>query len=89
MCSPRKDACYEAGNVLNGPGHVVNKLGELIQTAIKPGTRGRVYYAKMGDLRMVAGGRLGMGIGIPHAQQNVYHRRDVRQQLQNSFSPIA
>jgi hypothetical protein len=39
--------------VLNGPGHVVNKLGEVIQTAIKPGTRVRVYYANMGDLRMV------------------------------------
>ena len=39
--------------VLNGPGHVVNKLGEVIQTAIKPGTRVRVYYANMGDLRMI------------------------------------
>jgi hypothetical protein len=39
--------------VLNGPGHVVNKFGEVIQTAIKPGTRVRVYYVNMGDLRMV------------------------------------
>ena len=39
--------------VLNGPGHVVNRLGEIIQTGIKPGTRVRVYYANMGDLRMV------------------------------------
>jgi hypothetical protein len=39
--------------VLNGPGHVVNKNGEVIRTAIKPGTRVRVYYANMGDLRMV------------------------------------
>ena len=39
--------------VLNGPGHVVNKLGEIIRTGIKPGTRVRVYYANMGDLRMV------------------------------------
>ena len=39
--------------VLNGPGHVVNKLGEVIQTAIKPGARVRVYYANMGDLRMI------------------------------------
>ena len=37
----------------DGPGHVVNKLGEIIQTGIKPGTRVRVYYANMGDLRMV------------------------------------
>ena len=39
--------------VLNGRGHVVNKAGEVIQTAIKPGTRVRVYYANMGDLRMI------------------------------------
>ena len=39
--------------VLNGPGHVVNKNGEVIRTAIKPGTRVRVYYANMGDQRMV------------------------------------
>jgi hypothetical protein len=39
--------------VLNGPGHVVNKNGEVIRTAIKPGSRVRVYYANMGDLRMV------------------------------------
>ena len=39
--------------VLNGPGHVVNKLGEIIQTGIKPGSRVRVYYANMGDLRMI------------------------------------
>jgi hypothetical protein len=39
--------------VLNGPGHVVNKNGEVIRTAIKPGARVRVYYANMGDLRMV------------------------------------
>jgi hypothetical protein len=39
--------------VLNGRGHVVNKAGEIIQTAVKPGTRVRVYYANMGDLRMI------------------------------------
>jgi hypothetical protein len=39
--------------VLNGRGHVVNKNGEIIQTAIKPGTHVRIYYAGMGDLRMV------------------------------------
>jgi hypothetical protein len=39
--------------VLNGPGHVVNKNGKVIQTAIKPGSHVRVYYANMGDLRMV------------------------------------
>ena len=39
--------------VLNGPGHVVDKNGEVIRTAIKPGSHVRVYYANMGDLRMV------------------------------------
>ena len=39
--------------VLNGRGHVVNKTGKIVQTAIKPGTRVRVYYANMGDLRMI------------------------------------
>ena len=39
--------------VLNGRGHVVNKKGEVIQTAIKPGARVRVYYVNMGDSRVV------------------------------------
>ena len=39
--------------VLNGRGHVLNKAGEIVQTAIKPGARVRVYYADMGDLRMI------------------------------------
>lgn len=39
--------------VLNGRGHVVNRAGEIVQTAIKPGTRVRIYYANMGDLRMI------------------------------------
>ena len=50
----REDNSNKPGRyVLNGPGHVVNRLGEIIQTGIKPGTRVRVYYANMGDLRMV------------------------------------
>lgn len=50
----RQDDSNKPGRyVLNGPGHVVNKLGEIIQTGIKPGTRVRVYYANMGDLRMI------------------------------------
>ena len=44
---------YPGRYVLNGRGHVVNKTGEIVQTAIKPGTRVRVYYANMGDLRMI------------------------------------
>ena len=47
------NANYPGRYVLNGRGHVVNKAGEIVQTAIKPGTRVRVYYANMGDLRMI------------------------------------
>jgi len=39
--------------VLNGPGHVLNKNGEVIRTAIKPGTKVRIYYANVGDSRIV------------------------------------
>ena len=39
--------------VLNGRGHVVNKNGEAIQTGIKPGTKVHIYYANVGDSRMV------------------------------------
>ena len=50
----REDRSNNPGRyVLNGRGHVVNKAGEIIQTAIKPGARVRVYYADMGDLRMI------------------------------------
>jgi hypothetical protein len=50
----REDRSNTPGSyVLNGPGHVVNKKGEVIRTAIKPGTRVRVYYVNMGDLRMI------------------------------------
>jgi hypothetical protein len=50
----REDRSNTAGSyVLNGRGHVVNKNGEVIRTAIKPGTHVRIYYANAGDLRMV------------------------------------
>jgi len=39
--------------VLNGTGHVVDKTGKVIQTAIRPGARVRVYYAHTSDLRMI------------------------------------
>jgi len=39
--------------ILNGRGHVVNKNGEVIQTAIKPGTKVHIYYANVGNSRMV------------------------------------
>ena len=50
----REDASNKPGRyVLNGPGRIVNKTGEVVQTAIKPGTRVRVYYSGTGDSRMV------------------------------------
>src|SRR5215216_2639591 len=50
----REDRSNNHGRyVLNGRGHVVNKAGEIIQTSVKPGARVRVYYADMGDLRMI------------------------------------
>jgi hypothetical protein len=50
----REDRSNTPGSyVLNGSGRVVNKNGEVIQTAIKPGTHVRVYYVSTGDSRMV------------------------------------
>ena len=50
----REDRSNPAGSyVLNGPGHVVDKNGEVIRTAIKPGAHVRIYYAQTGDLRTV------------------------------------
>ena len=39
--------------VLEGRGHVVDKTGAIVQTAVKPGTRIRVYYANRGDQRLI------------------------------------
>jgi tRNA splicing endonuclease len=39
--------------VLSGRGHVLNKAGQVVQTAIKPGARVRVYYANTSDLRTI------------------------------------
>jgi hypothetical protein len=50
----REDRSNTPGSyVLKGPGHVVNKKGEVIQTSIKPGARVRVYYVSTGDSRIV------------------------------------
>ncbi len=50
----REDRSNTPGSyVLNGRGHVVNKKGEVIETAIKPGTRVHIYYASVGNSRMV------------------------------------
>jgi len=50
----REDRSNTPGSyVLNGRGHVVNKNGQVIHTAIKPGTHVRIYYVNTGDSRMV------------------------------------
>jgi hypothetical protein len=50
----REDKSNNPGRyVLNGRGHVVNKAGEIVQTAIKPGARVRVFYADTGDSRAI------------------------------------
>jgi hypothetical protein len=50
----REDRSNAPGSyVLSGPGHVLNKNGQAIRTAIKPGAHVRIYYAQAGDLRMV------------------------------------
>ena len=47
------DSKSAARYVLNGRGHVFNKAGQAVQTAIKPGARVRVYYANTSDLRTI------------------------------------
>jgi hypothetical protein len=50
----REDGSNTPGSyVLSGPGHIMNKNGEVIQTAIKPGAHVRVFYVNTGDSRMV------------------------------------
>jgi len=39
--------------VLDGPGHVLNKNGQVVRTAIKPGARVQIYYANQRSLRGV------------------------------------
>ena len=50
----REDSSNKAGRyVLNGPGHVVDTMGALVQTTVRPGTRVRVYYTSTGDQRLI------------------------------------
>ena len=50
----REDGSNNPGSyVLKGRGRVVNKEGEVVQTAIRPGSRVRVYYVNTGDSRVV------------------------------------
>jgi tRNA splicing endonuclease len=39
--------------VLNGPGHIFNRKGEVVRTGVKPGTHVRVYYASAGNVRTI------------------------------------
>ena len=50
----REDKSNNPGRyVLEGRGYVVNKKGESVQTAIKPGTHVLVYYATAGGSRVI------------------------------------
>ena len=50
----REDKSNKPGRyVLNGPGNVVDKRGATVKTAVKPGTRVRVYYTNVGDQRVI------------------------------------
>ena len=50
----RQDRSNAPGSyVFKGPGNVVNKNGEVLKTASKPGTPVRVYYVNTGDSRVV------------------------------------
>ena len=39
--------------VLNGRGHVLNSKGEIVRTAVRPGTRVHVYFASIGGTRTI------------------------------------
>ena len=50
----REDNSQNAARyVVNGSGRVLNKAGQVVQTAIKPGARVLVYYANTSDLRTI------------------------------------
>jgi hypothetical protein len=50
----REDNSQNAARyVVNGPGRVLNKAGQVVQTPIKPGARVLVYYANTSDLRTI------------------------------------
>jgi hypothetical protein len=50
----REDNSNKPGRyVLNGRGNVVDKRGAIVKSAVKPGTRVRVYYSNIGDQRVI------------------------------------
>ena len=50
----REDSSNKPGTyVLNEPGHVVDKAGAVVKTAVKPGTRVRIYFANTGNQHLI------------------------------------
>jgi hypothetical protein len=50
----REDSSNKPGTyVLNEPGHVLDKAGAVIKTAVKPGTRVRIYFANTGNQHLI------------------------------------
>lgn len=50
----REDRSRPPGRyVLDGPGHVLDEAGNVVQTRIRPGARIRVYYVNTGASRTV------------------------------------
>ena len=39
--------------MMDGPGHIVDKRGAPLVTAVQPGTRVRVFYTNVGDQRLI------------------------------------
>jgi len=50
----RQDDASKPGRyTLDGPGHIVDKRGYRIVTAVQPGTRVRVFYTNVGDQKVI------------------------------------
>ena len=50
----REDSSNKPGRyVLNGKGYVVDKAGAVVKTAVKPGTRVRIYFANTGNQHLI------------------------------------
>ena len=47
------DAAKPGRYTLNGPGHIVDKRGYPVVTAVQPGKRVRVYYTNVGDQKVI------------------------------------
>ena len=50
----REDSSNKPGTYgLNGQGNVVDKAGAVVKTAVKPGTRVRIYFANTGNQHLI------------------------------------